>query len=60
MVDTYSGQSGAALRAKINGVETIVGVHSGGYEMSFFHREHNVALFLNEKYLLQIRSWMNN
>jgi V8-like Glu-specific endopeptidase len=60
MVDTYSGQSGAALRAKINGVETIVGIHSGGYEMSFFHGEHNVALFLNEKYLLQIRSWMNN
>lgn len=54
-VDTMPGESGAAVRARIGGVETIVGIHSAGVNT---RDPHNLALFFTADHVKMIKAWM--
>lgn len=56
-VDTMPGQSGAAVRARLGGKETIVGIHSAGVKNVVFE-DNNLALFLTSDLIRAINSWM--
>jgi V8-like Glu-specific endopeptidase len=55
-VDTVHGQSGSAVRAIINGKETIIAIHSKGKSGLFY--DYNEALFLTNKSITTIKKWM--
>jgi len=55
-VDTAHGQSGAALRAVVNGKEVIVGVHSRGKSGMFY--DYNEAYFLSADSISVINKWI--
>lgn len=58
-VDTMPGQSGSAVRARLNGQETIVGIHSAGVANWLF-QDNNLALFLTSDLINTIKSWISN
>lgn len=51
-VDTFGGESGAAIRVVENGVEKIIGVHTGGGD------KYNLGTGFTPKIYAQIQSWM--
>jgi V8-like Glu-specific endopeptidase len=55
-VDTMPGESGAAVRAVINGKQSIVGIHRSGYDGIFF--DHNIARFFDAQLITTLQSWM--
>ena len=57
-VDTVAGQSGSAVRATINGVVRVIGVHSSGN--SVMGRKFNTAHFFSNESLQQINRWIRS
>jgi V8-like Glu-specific endopeptidase len=55
-VDTAPGQSGSAVRARIRGVESVIGVHSSGNKMN--GKLFNSAYFFSNDSVKTLKSWM--
>lgn len=55
-LDTYSGQSGSAVRTVLDEVESVVGVHSSGVRS--LRSPYNEALFFTEAHLEMLNNWM--
>jgi V8-like Glu-specific endopeptidase len=55
-VDTASGQSGSAVRSKVNGTESVVGVHWSG-NIGIF-TDYNEAKFLTAQSVKLLKKWM--
>lgn len=57
-VDTVAGQSGSAVRATINGVVRVIGVHSSGNRV--MGRKFNTAHFFSNESLKLINLWIRS
>jgi V8-like Glu-specific endopeptidase len=55
-VDTAPGQSGSAVRSKVNGTESVVGVHSSG-NIGIF-TDYNEAKFFTAQTVKLLKKWM--
>lgn len=55
-VDTASGQSGSAVRSRVNGVESVVGIHSSGVDADIF--KYNEARFFTAETVQTLKEWM--
>lgn len=53
-IDTYGGESGSAVRVKVNGVDKIIGVHSSGGLLS------NEAVRFNKEILGTLKRWLKS
>lgn len=55
-VDTYSGQSGSAIRVAGGAENEIIGIHSGARDAFFY--EYNVGLIFNKENLATVKKWI--
>jgi V8-like Glu-specific endopeptidase len=56
-VDTAPGQSGSAVRSKVKGIESVVGVHSSGNQGIF--TDYNEAKFFTSQTVTLLKKWID-